>query len=176
MRPVKLHRLGQLRLRELHRVNGPQGTRPDDANVPVDPLPMADQPRGVIARQPRLLVESPRVTVGVVIPPIGAHVVVELADLDRSLPAEVSFELALFRRLAAEVVELERHDLAGDVVEDGRVGGLRGGAEDVAVGFRGVGLTSRLARYFVGAPLTFLAPRAAVSCVLASAAFEGAGF
>ena len=69
---------------------------------------------------------------------------------------------------------MEGQDLASNIVEDGRVGGFGLGAEDVAVGFRGVGLTGCLAGRFVDAPLASLAVSTAVSGALASGAEEGA--
>lgn len=96
---------------------------------------MADQTRGLVGRQVGIRVKGARVPVGVVVPLVGASVVVEFANFDGSLPAKVVFELALFRELVAEVGEVEGLDLIGDVVEDGRVRGLRRCAEDVAVGY-----------------------------------------
>ena len=85
-------------------------------------------------------------------------------------------KLALFLELVAIVRQTKGHNLAGDVVEDGRVGGLRRGAEDVAVGFWGIGLAGCFTSSFVGAPLASLAVLAAVSGTLASTAFKSAGF
>lgn len=176
VRPIKLHRLDQLHFRNLLSVLGPERTRPHNPHVPVDLFLMAHQPRGLVGRQAGFGFESARVTVDVVVPLIGAEVVVELADFDRTIPAEVSLELALFRGLVAEVGQVEGLDLAGDVVEDGGVGGLRRGAEDVAVGFWCVRLASCLTCRFVGSPLAFLALLTAVFGTFASAAHASAGF
>lgn len=90
---------------------------------------MAHEPRRLIDRQARVLVEGARVPVGVVIPAILSPVVVELAHLHRPLPTELPFELALLLDLVAQVGQVEGHDVGGDIVEveDGR------GVEDVAV-------------------------------------------
>lgn len=85
-------------------------------------------------------------------------------------------KLALFLGLVAIVRQTKGLNLACDVVEDGRVGGLRFGAENVAVGFLDVGLAGCFTSSFVGAPLASLAVLAAVSGTLASTAFKGAGF
>ena len=85
-------------------------------------------------------------------------------------------KLALFLGLVAIVRQTKGLNLACDVVEDGRVGGLRLGAENVAVGFGGVGLAGCFTSSFVGAPLASLAVLAAVSGALASTAFTSAGF
>ena len=176
MRLVKLNRLRQLRLRELLRVLGPHRTRPDNANVAIDWPLMAYQSCDLIDRQAGFPIESASIPVDVVIPVIGARVIVELADLHRTLPPKVLSKLALFLGLVAIVRQTKGHNLACDVVEDGRVGGLRLGAENVAVGFWGVGLAGCFTSRFVGAPLASLAVLAAVSGALASTAFESAGF
>ena len=173
IRPIKLHRPRQLHLRELLGVPGRHRPGPHDADIPVDFPRVAHQARGLVGRQARLSTESARVPVDVVIPAVGAEVVVELADFDRSVPAAVVFELALFRELVAEVGQVERLDLARNVVENGRVWRLGRGAEDVAVGFGGVGLAGCLAVRFVGAPVGLLAVSAAVFGCVASAAFSG---
>ena len=85
-------------------------------------------------------------------------------------------KLALFLGLVAIVRQTKGHNLACDVVEDRGVGGLRLGAENVAVGFGGVGLAGSFTSSFVGAPLASLAVLAAVSGALASSAFKSAGF
>ena len=181
MRPVKPHSLHQLRLPKLLLVFRSQRARPHDGHVPEDFPLMAHQARGPVGRQARLGVESARVPVDVVVPRVGAGVVVELADLDRSLPAAVAFELALFRGLVAEVGEVEGLDLGRDVVGDGRcVRGRLGrcGAEDVAVRFGGggVGWTAGglAAGGFVGGPVGLLTVSGAVSGTFAPGAFAGA--
>lgn len=101
--------------------------------------------------------------------------VVELADFDGCLSAEVIFELALFRDFVAEVGEGERLDVVGKGVEGGGVWSMGRGAEDVAVGFQrcvGLRLACCFACCFVGAPVGFWA---AVFCGFAAAAFAGAG-
>lgn len=137
---------------------------------------VAYQSRSLIDRQAGLSIESTRVPVDIVIPFVGAQVVVELAHLNGSLPAEVIFQLALFRQLVAQAREVEGLDLAGDVVEHGRVGRLRRGAKDVAVCFWRVGLARCLTGWFVSAPVAFLAGLAAIVGVSAAAAFAGARF
>lgn len=62
------------------------------------------------------------------------------------------------------------------MVEDGRVGGLRQGVEDVAVRFWGVGLAGRFTRSFVGGPLASLTGGAAVFGTPAGAACASAWF
>lgn len=169
--PIKLHRLCQIPLLELLCILRAQRTRPHDAHVPVDFLLMAHQARGLIEWQARISVVRALVPVDVVIPPIGTLVIIEFADLDRPFPTAVALELAHFRSFVAEVGKFEGLDLGGDVTEDRlRVRGSRRGAEDVAVGFRGVGLADCLAGRFVGGPVCSLAVLAAVFGALASAA------
>ena len=174
LRPIKLHRLNQLHLRELLRERSPHRTRPHDANVPIDLPLMAYQARSLIGRQASPRVESARVPVDVVIPPVGAYVVVKLADFDGSIPAQVLAQLALFRDLVAKPGKMEGLDLAGDVVEDGRVRGSRRGTEDVAVGLSGVGRARCLTRRFVDGPVGLLTVLTAVVGNPASAAFASA--
>lgn len=176
IRLIELHRLDQLRLFELLRVLRPHRTRPNYANVPVDFFLVAYQSGGLVGRQARLSVESACIAVDVVIPLIGARMVIELASFDRAFPAEMSFELALFCDLVAKIGKVEGLDLVGDVVEDGRVWVLRRGAEDIAIGFWGAGLAVCFTGPFVGAPVDLLTVLAAIVGALASATFARAWF
>lgn len=174
---IKLHRLSQLHLREVLRVLGPHRTRPYNANVPIDLLLMAYQPRDLVGRQARIGLESACIPVDVVVPLIGAQVVVELADFGGSSPSKVLFELALFCRFVAEIGKIEGLDLAGDGVKDGRVWSLRCGAEDIAIGFWGcVGLAGCFTGRFVRTPVASLTAVATVFGSLACTALVSACF
>lgn len=173
---IELHRLHQLRFRKLLGVLRTHRPRSHNADVPIDQPLVAHQPGGLVGRQARVGIESACITIDVVIPLIGASVVVELADFDSSPPSQMLLQLALFRALVAKIGKVEWLNLVGDVVEDGRVGGSRRSAEDVAVGFWGAGLAGCFAGRFVGAPVASLAVLAAVFGILAGAAFASAGF
>lgn len=131
--PIKLHRLRQFHLPKLLRILRPHRPRSHYRHIPIDQLLLTYQTRRLISLRARLITKSTRVAIDVVVPAIGARMVVEFTHFDRILPAEVFFQLPLFRELVAEVGQVERLDLGGDVVEDGRVGGLGRGAEDEAV-------------------------------------------
>ena len=132
---------------------------------------MADQARDLVGRQARRGLESARIPVDVVVPPIAAEVVVELADFNASVPSEPLLELAPFSALVAVVGKREGLDLAGDVFQDGRGWSVRRGAKDIAVGFwGGIGLAGCFAGRFVSAPVASLAFGAAVFGSLACTA------
>ena len=178
IRPIKPYRRRQLRFRELLRIRRPHRTGSDDGNVTVDEPLVADQACSLVERRARLRVQGALVPVDIVVPVVRPNMVVELAHLDRMLPAEVFPQLALLLRLVSVVRKMERYDLACDVVgDDGRVvSGLGRGADDVAVGFLWCGgLAGRFAGRFVDAPLAALTILAAVSGALAPGADEGAG-
>lgn len=177
IRLIKLHSLCQLHLRELLRILRPHWTRPYNANIPVDLLLMAYQTRCLVGGQARLGVESACFAVDVVIPLVGAEMVVELADFHGPSPSKALFKLTLFCELVAEVGKIEGLNLVGNVVKDEGVWSLRRGAEDVAIGFWWcVGLAGCLTGCFVSTPVASLAALAAVFGTLACAALVSACF
>ena len=173
---IELHRLHRLRLRKLLGILRAHRPRSHNADVPVNNPLVAHRPGGLIGRQARVGIESACITVDVVIPLIGASVVVELTDFDSSPPSQMLLQLALFRALVAKIGKIEWLDLAGNIVEDGHVSGSRRSADDVTVGFCGAGPAGCFAGRFVGAPVASLAVLAAVFGILAGAAFASAGF